>query len=123
VAIDTQNLPVDARIGTDQLIAVPRDGAGVLAHFPVSRFHGASLILVDERGSPLPVGTRVTLQESGAASLVGYDGLIFFDTLAAHNHLRAVFEDRSCAIEVSFDAKQTMTTLGKFVCALAPESQ
>ncbi len=122
LAIDTQGLPADARITVDNLVAVPRDGAGVLAHFPVARYHGASLILVDAQGKVLPVGTRVTLQESGVSGLVGYDGLVFFEALAPLNHLVAELDEKTCVAEATFDAGASMTTLGPFTCIVKETS-
>ncbi|HZF14704.1 MAG TPA: fimbria/pilus outer membrane usher protein [Steroidobacteraceae bacterium] len=118
LAIDAANLPVDARVGADHLVAVPRDGAGVLAHFVVGKYTGASFILVDEHGKPLPVGTRVTIEATGLSALVGYDGLVFFDALGPANHLSVEYGDWSCTVDVPFDESRAMTTIGQFVCAL-----
>src|SRR5882672_1272247 len=123
LGIDTLALPADARIDVDRMVAVPRNGAGVLARFPVSLYRGASVILVDEQGKPLPVGTRVTLQDGGASALVGYDGVVFFDTLAQRNRLVAEFGEKTCIVDLSFDARAAMTTLGPFVCTLREKTR
>ena len=118
IGIDARELPATTRVSTDALVVVPRDRAGALAHFPVTSYQGASVVLVDERGEPLPVGTRVTLEGSEGFALVGYDGIVFFETLTARNQLVAEFRGRSCTVEVPFEAGQAMTTLGPFVCEL-----
>jgi outer membrane usher protein len=123
LAIDASELPSDARISADQFVAVPRDGAGVLAHFPIDRYNGASLILVDPQGRPLPVGARATLLDSGRTALVGYDGLVFFENLAPQNRLRVEFDDSSCAVQVPYDSRAAMSTLGPFVCMPEGQSQ
>jgi outer membrane usher protein len=119
--IDTVDLPPELRVDIDHMIVVPRGGAGVLAHFPVKRYGGASIILVGKDRKPLPVGSHVTLTETGETAPVGYDGLVFFDALAPVNHLRVESGDKACVVEVRFDIKQTMATIGPFVCALAEE--
>jgi len=116
LAIDTTELPVDARIEVDRLEVVPAYGAGVLARFPISRFRGASLALVDGQGRPLPVGGRVTLRESGRSALLGYDGLVFFEALEPMNHLLVEFGGRRCTVNAPFDPAQAMGTIGPLVC-------
>jgi outer membrane usher protein len=46
LAIDTVGLSVDRRVDVDQMVVIPAGGAGVLAHFPVLQYSGASVILV-----------------------------------------------------------------------------
>jgi len=116
LAIDTTELPVDARIDVDRLAVVPAYGAGVLARFQISRYRGATLALIDEQGRPLPLGGRVTLRESGESALLGYDGLVFFETLAPMNHLRVEIGDRRCTVSAPYDPAQAMGTIGPLVC-------
>jgi outer membrane usher protein len=118
LAIDTTEVPVDQQIDIDHMIVVPGGGAGVLAHFPVRRYSGASVILVGEDRKPLPVGTRVTLKETGETAPVGFDGLVFFEQLGASNHLLVESGDKRCTVIVPFDTKQPMSTVGPFTCAL-----
>jgi outer membrane usher protein len=119
--IDTTDLPAEQRVDIDRLIVVPHGGAGVLAHFPVQRYSGASLVLVGPDRKPVPVGSHVTLEETGVTAPVGYDGLVFFDHLEPVNHLRVEAGDRTCRVEVRFDIKQAMKTIGPFTCMLAAE--
>ena len=122
LAIDTVGLPPDARVDTDHLVVTPRNGAGVLAHFPIDRYRGASVILVDGQGKPLPVGSHVTLQDGGSTAIVGYDGLVFFEELAPLNHLSVQSGVKHCSVDVPFDAAAAMTTIGPFVCALSEQA-
>jgi len=121
LSIDLVDAPVDVIAGEDRLLANPRGFSGVLVEFPVERMQGATLVLVDESKQPLPVGTRVTLLESGAEALVGYDGRVFFGSLQPDNHLSAETPDTVCKAEVKFDPANSMQTIGPFVChAAAP---
>lgn len=116
LSIDTLQLPVDASIGVDRLLVVPATRAGLVARFPVSRYTGATAILVDERGQPLREGSHVTLEGSDATALVGYDGQVFLPALQAVNRLTVTFGDRRCTVEVPFAQSEVMTTIGPFVC-------
>ena len=121
LSIDLLEAPVDVVAGEDRLLANPRGFSGVLVEFPLERMQGATIVLVDEERRPLPVGTRVTLIETGAEALVGYDGRVFFASLLADNHLSAETPDTVCSASVSFDAANSMQTLGPVVCrVLAP---
>jgi outer membrane usher protein len=122
VAIDTANLPLDARIASTRQTLVPARQSGVLARFPVEQYQAASVILHGADGKPLAAGTEVLHVESGALTVVGFDGVAFVDHLAPLNHLRATLGGASCMAAFPFaQAKgQPMPTLGPFVCGSVP---
>ena len=74
IAIDSMKLPADARIARTSMTVVPQAQSGVVAHFGVSRYRAASVILHDAAGRPLPAGAHVHHAESSADTIVGYDG-------------------------------------------------
>lgn len=88
LAIDPNDVPMDSSLDNVERKVRPRDRSGILVKFPISRSYGATLRLVDEQNHPLALGSQVTLSGTGAKSVVGYDGLTFFDGLAAHNELK-----------------------------------
>ncbi len=116
IAIDPLGLPADVVVGVDRLAANPREGSGLLVEFPLGRYSGATLILVDEQGEPLPPGTRVTLLASGETALVGFDGQVFFPMLEAVNRIAADTVPVACEVEARFEPEQAMLTIGPFVC-------
>jgi len=118
LAIDTLELPVDVSIGTSSVLVNPRERSGLLAEFPLDRYRGATLVVVDEDGQPLPVGTPVALLGTDVAGLIGYDGQVFFATLQPSNRLSIESDRGHCEIDVAFDATQAMRTLGPFTCAV-----
>jgi outer membrane usher protein len=119
LSIDLLDAPVNVVAGEDRLLANPRGFSGVLVEFPLERMQGATIVLVDEEQRPLPVGTRVTLIETSAEALVGYEGRVFFPSLLADNHLSAETPDTVCSASVKFDAAKSMQTLGPVVCHVA----
>jgi outer membrane usher protein len=123
VAIDSMNLPADARIATINMDLVPKSHAGVLASFRVSRYSAASVILRDADGKLMPPGTRVHHVESGADTIVGYDGLTFIEKLQADNHLQIDNGSEGpgavrCSVEFSYErpADGTLPTIGPLTC-------
>jgi len=120
LAIDTLDLPADAEVLFDELHVAPRARSGVLAHFPVHRYQGAAVILRDEQGQPLPVGTPVTLEGEGTALLVGYDGKVFLPHMqVGGNEISARIGDTTCSAQIAFNSSDAMRTIGPYVCKRA----
>ncbi len=118
IAIDTTNLPVDARITTSIRNIVPARLSGVLAHFPVEKYAAASVILQSADGKPLAAGTEVQHAESGARTVVGFDGLTFIDHLQPDNHLLIGEGPARCVVQFSYveSQQQALPVLGPFTC-------
>jgi outer membrane usher protein len=87
ISIDTDNLPVDARIETTEKTVVPAERAGVLVRFPVeTTANSAILVIVGKDGSNLPVGAQGQL-EDGSSFVVGYDGQAYVEGLKRNNRI------------------------------------
>lgn len=89
VAIDPRNLAVDMKAARTEIEVVPDDRAGVILDFGVEPEAAAILILVDEAGLFLPVGSVIMLEGGGDPVSVGYDGRAWLTGLAAHNRIVA----------------------------------
>ncbi len=87
LAIEPDDIPVDASIGVTNRDVRPMDRSGVVVRFAVRVSHGALIRLVDAAGSPVPVGSTATLRATGITVPVGYDGDAYVEDLAAHNDL------------------------------------
>ncbi|OXI48612.1 fimbria/pilus outer membrane usher protein [Burkholderia aenigmatica] len=122
IAIDSMKLPADARIARTSMTVVPQAQSGVVAHFGVSRYRAASVILRDTAGRPLPAGAHVHHAESGADTIVGFDGLTFIDGLKEDNHLVIDYGTQRCVAEFAFTApgNGTLPTIGPLTCQAAP---
>jgi outer membrane usher protein len=118
VSIDTSSLPVDARIATTQATVVPKRLSGVLVSLPVERYRAASVLLQDEQGKPLPLGTPVRHAESGATTIVGYDGIVFVDNLREDNQLQAGEGASACIARFAYQASadHTIPVIGPVAC-------
>lgn len=123
LAIDSLSLPADARVETVAQDVVPQARSGVLARFPLPRHAAASIALVDEVGRPLPPGTRVRHVESGADTVVGYDGLTFVAGLRERNRLELEGQDpqgNGWRCSVSFDYRRpadgSLPRMGPLIC-------
>lgn len=104
IGIDPMNLPADLRIDKVAAQATPTDRAGTIVKFNLVPVRSASVILKDSNDEFIPIGSQVRLvtQQALAASIVGFDGEVYLDTLDEHNVLEVAtpFGDRC---QVSFD--------------------
>lgn len=116
--IDALELPVNVRVpDVEQRVAVRR-GAGYLLNFPLRRVLAASIELVDGNRKDLPLGSQVTHQQSGALAVVGWDGLVYLEDLAAQNTLQVqLIDGGTCQAQFSLDPEQDdVPLIGPLVC-------
>ncbi|MNI80138.1 Fimbrial Usher protein [compost metagenome] len=116
--IDPLNLPANIRSpNVEQRIAVRR-GSGYLLKFPLSRVVAASIVLVDAQQQELPLGSGVVHEQSGTQTVVGWDGLVYLEDLAAQNSLQVSLADgESCQVQFTVDMQQEQVPLiGPLVC-------
>ena len=90
LGIDAMDLPVNMRVDTVSAIVTPSDRAGSIARFGMRTVRAATIVLHDGNGKPLPVGSKVHLDDQpDSNALVGFDGVVYLDTLTMHNTLTA----------------------------------
>ena len=116
--IDPMDLPADVLAPqVEQRVAVRR-GAGYLLEFPLEQVLAASIVLVDGNQQVLKLGSLVTHAQSGAQAVVGWDGLVYLDNLAAHNRLEVeVAEGGTCSAEFDLPEGQgPIPLIGPLLC-------
>ncbi|NTZ74820.1 fimbrial biogenesis outer membrane usher protein [Pseudomonas protegens] len=116
--IDPLNLPANVQSpNVEQRVAVRR-GSGYLLEFPLTRIIAASVVLVDAQQRELPLGSNVTHEQSGARTVVGWDGLVYLENLAAQNTLHVELADgKTCRAQFDIDMQQQQVPLiGPLVC-------
>lgn len=118
VSIDPVRLPADARLALTSMNLTPQARSGVLAHFGVTRYRAASVILDGPDGKPLPPGTQVHHDESGKNTIVGYDGLAFIEDLVHENHLSIGTSPSRCTVQFTYSppADRSLRTIGPLTC-------
>ncbi|NML35475.1 fimbrial biogenesis outer membrane usher protein [Paraburkholderia sp. G-4-1-8] len=118
LSIDPMDLPADVRIDRVKALATPTDRAGTLVRFGITPIRAASVILHDDSGQPLPLGSRVTIQgQADTGSMTGFDGTVYLDTLDEHNTL--IVHTPTGVCRASFDyhnASQTIPSIGPLLC-------
>lgn len=122
ISIDPLALPADIQFGPNRTIVVPAQRAGVRANFDLHTVRAALLMLNDESGQPLPLGSRVYLGDATVPVMVGYDGQVYLEALAPHNRLRVELgASASCTLGFDFtDQGGSIPTLGPYTCRSTP---
>jgi len=117
IEIDALALPVNTRLSSTRLSIAPALQSGALAIFSVESYRGGQVVVHDEAGRPLPPGTVIVRLESGARTVIGYDGLAFFDALDDDNTFRADTADGVCTARLHYSASaDPLPKLGPVAC-------
>lgn len=124
LAIDVDNLPMDAQLSAHALTIKPSELTGVTASFDVQQTHSAILVAVDATANPMPAGGRVLLPGADA-TVVGFDGEIFLQGLTAgENEIGIISRGSLCTLTFDFVPEPgTLQRLGPLTCLPPSERQ
>lgn len=118
LSIDPMDLPANMRIDAVDQTATPRDRSGTRVRFGIATVRSALLILRDESGQPLPLGSSVSVEgmaDSGA--VVGYDGETYVEALGARNRLRVQTPGGACSVVFDYPAAgDAIPRIGPLIC-------
>lgn len=85
ISIDTLDLPLEYKIETTRIDAVPYNASGVVINFPVYKIRSIQLIALDSSAKALKMGSRVWVQDSPPdlehveTTIVGREGMIYLE--------------------------------------------
>lgn len=117
-SINTLNLPADTRLKeTERRVAIRRH-SGYLVDFPMEQERVASVILHDENGEAVPVGSQVN-RASRSTAVVGYDGIAWLENLKDVNELQIrTPEGKRChaTLTIAANPEHKLQTYGPLVC-------
>ena len=117
ISIDQRDVPLDSEIGTLSLETTPYFRSGNHVTFPIKRARGATLTIVLEDGTPLPIGSRVQMAGEDTVFMVGYEGQVYLPDLETSNRLRATWRGQTCEFDVFFAVSQDpLPDLGVYPC-------
>jgi len=116
--VDLLNLPSNVVAGETQQFMAVGEGSGALLAFSLRQQFSASVVLVDESGAFLPQGALATLVGGTGRSQVGWDGVAYFENLAAHNELEVRTPDAGqCRARFDIDPQiAEMAQIGPLTC-------
>ncbi len=100
VSVEPLDLPLDAQIDAVKMQPVPAWRSGVRVDFPIRRIPSATLDLVQEDGSPVPLGASVMLG-SGDSFVVGHEGLLYLTGVGSDDVLNASWPGGNCMAAIT----------------------
>lgn len=116
IDIDTVKLPANMSIDKVSTDISTQSKSGTRVLFKIEPIRAATIVLQDEQGVPLPLGSVVVLNGKHS-TMVAYDGLVYFDKLEDTNRLEVNNGEGSCIIEFDFKLEEaTIPQLGPFIC-------
>jgi len=118
LSIDPMKLPANVNISRIETKTVPSDRAGTLVEFGIRTVQAASVILHDAAGKPVAVGSAASLRTIATpAAMVGYDGMIYLEGLAAHNVLDVQTAHGRCVAQFDYQQQGNIVPLiGPLTC-------
>ena len=118
ISIDPMDLPANMRIARVEANATPADRSGALVSFGITAVRAAQILLVDNQGNPIPEGSMAyAVSGTGQSSVVGLDGMTWFDALEQHNTLRVDTDTGSCRVQFDYPATtKGIAQIGPLAC-------
>lgn len=117
LAIKPEDVPLQYRVASHEITAIPRGRGGVLVDFSVVRERPALVVLVLPDGRPVPVGASVHVQSSGETAPVGLRGEVYLQNLPAQAELTVRLQGKSCPVSVAHPAgHDPQPRLGPWLC-------
>lgn len=120
IGIDPKSLPAQAVSNASEMIVRPKAASGVVADFGVvTNPRDAEFILVDVAGKPIPTGSTVQMRGRKQATVMGYDGRVYFSGLEAHGIIDVKRDAMTCSAAFDYAPRQRSVarpTIGPLVC-------
>ena len=119
LGIDPMDLPANMRVDRVAAEVTPSDRAGTVVRFGLTAVRAATVLLVDEQGAPIALGSRVR-SDSGddTGAVVGFDGVVYLEGLKASQSLHLTTPDNvRCSAQLDYpDGTATIAEIGPLVC-------
>lgn len=112
IAISPETVPAGNYVTLTETDVIPGyRGAANVRVKSIAAQDTARVVIHDEKGEPMPLGTVVTLKETGATFGLGYGGMTFIPGIGDSNTLHVQNGEKSC--EVSFSREERRGNLGR----------
>ena len=121
IRLDEQGVPLDLELSLQEKQVVPMPRSGVYIKFSAAKVQGAMLILIDEKGAPIPLGAEVVAKGSVHGDMVAMRGEVFVQEIALPATVLARWDDRQCEAAVPAPPEhEPLPRIGPIVCKRVP---
>ena len=122
VTIDPLDLPLEYKIESTQLDAVPQYLSGIYLHFPIYKVRSIQVVALDEQNKPLKMGSPVWVQKTAPNlddvehTIVGRDGVIYLENPAV-SQMFINQDGKLCRLDLpDFSTQYGYLDLGSLKC-------
>ncbi|MDP5458059.1 fimbria/pilus outer membrane usher protein [Alishewanella sp. SMS8] len=117
IGIHTKPLPIDINVVNDRITIMTAAGHGAKVNFELYQTYAAIVIVQDEDGKPIPVGSIATINNEDSPYFVGWDGELYLERLQSTNTVTLKNGKYSCVISFNYEVIQNdIPVLGPYVC-------
>ena len=118
LAVNVDDLPLNAGIQETEIAVVPRALSGVVVNFGISKDQTAALVvLTDAAGNFIPDSSEVELEGSAEPFIVGYDGEAYVTGVGAQNRITVKYGGKECHASFAFESQaDDQTRIGPLKC-------
>lgn len=115
ISIDPVNLPVDVKVNQISKNVVIPNNMGTKVNFDIYKVKSAIIELVDANSNYVPAGLTVTLNSQ--STIVGFDGIVYFEDLEDENLLTINYSDEECSLIIDYPiTSESILKIGPLVC-------
>jgi outer membrane usher protein len=119
LAIKPEEVPLQYRIDSHEITAIPTGRGGVLVDFSMARERPALVMLIHSSREVLPAGALVRVLASGEAAFVGLRGEVYLRDVPAQADLDVRWSGKTCRVSFHHPAaNDPQPRRGPFVCNL-----
>lgn len=117
VSVEPFDLPLDVQADAFKMQPVPSWRSGVRIDFPIRALAAATLDLMLENGTPVPLGALVRREEGDDSVVVGHDGLLYLTDLVSEQRINATWPGGRCRAQFSYRPEPgSVPHLGRVLC-------
>lgn len=118
IRIETNDLPLDAELATDQIDVIPYYRSGLVVNFPIKHAANATATLVQTSGAPVPAGAVVTILGQNTEFPVADEGAVYLTGLnIGENHLQITWDEHVYyAVIYYVKTCEPIAELGTIIC-------
>jgi outer membrane usher protein len=117
ISIEQLDLPLDTAIDAIKIEPIPAWRSGIKVEFPVRHSNAASMRIISEEGTPVPVGAVAMIDGQHEKFPVGREGEAYLTGLNPENTVRISWLNKQCSFHIFYVAeKNTVPYLGEFLC-------
>jgi len=117
IGIEQGDLPLDARVGSLEVLAVPYYRSGYDLVFPIEKARGGVLRVVMANHQVAPAGAQARIVGRDDIFPVAQDGEVYLSGLALMNRVELTWGDVRCGFQLPYtESEAPLPDLGQFVC-------